>query len=113
MIPSVHPEIGIAKVTLPLKVLLTIVAGPCKGTVELPPQTLDPTAMPTENSSSPIITLSSTMTFAKLPWYVFRLSTMLIAPNPLLVGDEIMVFPLTLLPGAPKITTPPSVGPEI
>jgi hypothetical protein len=109
--PPAHPESGIEKVTLPLKVLLAIVAGPSKGIDELPPQTLDPTAMPTENIRSPIMTLSATMTFAKLPLYVFRLSTMLIAPNDLYLSDEMMVFSMTLVLGAPNSTIPPSVGP--
>lgn len=59
-----------------------------------------------------MITLFETTTPEKLPLYVLKSSTMLIAPKPESVGDDIIVFPVTCVPGAPNRTMAPSVDPE-
>ena len=38
---------------------------------------------------------------------------MLIAPKPRYVAEEVMVLPVIVLPGEPKMTIPPSVLPVI
>jgi hypothetical protein len=38
---------------------------------------------------------------------------MLIAPKPKYSAEDVMVFPVIVLPGEPKITIPPSVLPVI
>lgn len=115
VIPPVQPEIGIGNAMLPLNTLLDIVTGPVSGGFVLVAlqgtQTQDPTAMPTPNNRCPCMVLFETSVLAKLPLYVLRLSTKLIAPKPAFVVEPIILLDRTLLPMPLNSTIPPSVLP--
>ena len=104
---------GIGNVMFPLNVLFETVAGPWSGEGPQADQTQFPIAMPAANSNWPWMMLSETTTPAKLPLYVFKSSTIFTAPNPDSVVEDMIVFLVTSVPGAPNRTIPPSVEPLI